>query len=93
MPPLLAITFDVICYETSEDGAGDRRFQPRDFVLHYVSMLVRDVVVVRQCLGYSPATFQYVVTLVADGEITHRIPATARKIRFDALCKSVSRRR
>ena len=33
-------------------------------------MLVRDVVVVRQSLGYFPATFEYVVTLVADGNLT-----------------------
>ena len=70
MPSLVTVTLHVVSYETCEDGTGDRRFQPRHLVLHYVAMLIGDVVVVRQRLGNFSATFEYVVTLVADGYLT-----------------------
>ena len=52
MVSLGEMTFDIVCYESSEDWACNRCLYPFHFVFDEKSMHVADEVVVCQRLGY-----------------------------------------
>ena len=57
VPSLMLLSFDVISDETCEDGAGNGRLQPRDFVVHNESMLIRDIIIVTKRLRNLLSTY------------------------------------
>ena len=53
----MRLAFDVISDETCEDRTGNGRLQPRDFVDHNESMLIRDIIIVTKRLRNLLSTY------------------------------------
>ena len=62
----MRLPFNVVRDEPGEDGAGDRRLEPCDFVLDNELVLVGNEVVVTQSLRYFLSPTQQLKTFIAD---------------------------
>ena len=66
MMSMLLSAFDVITYETSEDGACNRRFEPSHTVIHKIAHHIANEVIVGESFRDFGILLRHKSTLVAE---------------------------